>query len=168
MIRLSKHGLSRPRTVSRRVLCVVAGLVAAVTAMTLSAADVTAPNDVVIEALAIKESLTGAPGDAAAGREAFANRKLGNCLACHANADLKDQLFHGEVGPSLDGVASRWNEGQLRTIVVNAKAVFTDQTVMPGFYSLDVGADVRKDLVGKTILTAEQVEDIVAYLLTLN
>lgn len=146
----------------------LAGLSAAVVTASLQASDITAPDDVVIEALAIAKSLTGSPGDATAGREAFANRKLGNCLACHANSDLKDQLFHGEVGPSLDGVASRWNEGQLRTIVVNAKAVFTDQTVMPGFYSLDVGADVRKDLIGKTILSAEQVEDIVAYLMTLN
>ena len=56
----------------------------------------------------------------------------------------------------------------VRTIVVNAKAVFTKETVMPGFYSLEVGEDVRKDLVGKTILTAQQVEDVVAYLTTLK
>jgi len=89
-------------------------------------------------------------------------------LACHANSDLNDQLFHGEIGPVLDGVASRWSEGQLRTILVNAKAVFTKDTVMPGFYSLDVGEDVREDLIGKTILTAQQVEDLVAYLSTLK
>lgn len=128
----------------------------------------TKPEEVQIENLAIAESLIGQPGDPAAGREAFTNRKLGNCLACHMNSDLSDQQFHGEVGPSLDGVASRWNEGQLRTIVVNAKAVFTEQTVMPGFYSLDVGEDVREDLIGKTILSAQQVEDIVAYLSTLK
>jgi len=73
-----------------------------------------------------------------------------------------------EVGPPLDGVAERWSPEQLRAIVVNSKAVFGEQTVMPGFYSLEAGKDVRKDLIGKTILTAEQVESIVAYLATLK
>lgn len=131
-------------------------------------ADITAPADVEIKDLSVEKPLTGDAGSAESGREIFANRKLGNCLACHANSDMSDQLFHGEVGPTLDGVAGRWNEGQLRTILVNAKAVFTEQTVMPGFYSLEVGEDVREDLVGKTILTAQQIEDLVAYLATLK
>ena len=57
---------------------------------------------------------------------------------------------------------------ELRAIVVNSKAIFSEDTIMPGFYSLDVGKDVRKDLVGKTILSAQQVEDVVAYLATLK
>lgn len=129
---------------------------------------VIAPGDVKVEGLEITQSLSGAAGDAAAGRKVVANRKLGNCLACHSNSEMSDHSFHGDVGPTFDGAGSRWTENQLRTIVVNAKAVFSDQTVMPGFYSLDVGADVRKDLVGKTILTAQQVEDVVAYLATLK
>jgi L-cysteine S-thiosulfotransferase len=56
----------------------------------------------------------------------------------------------------------------LRAIVTDAKQVFGPQTVMPGFYSLHVGVDVRKDLIGKTILSAQQVEDVVAYLSTLK
>jgi len=124
----------------------------------------TAPADVVVKDLMIAQPLTDTPGDAASGKKIFANRKQGNCLACHANSDMADQLFHGEVGPSLDGVASRWQEGHLRTILVNAKAVFSKETVMPGFYSLEVGENVRKDLIGKTILEAQQIEDLVAYL----
>ncbi len=135
---------------------------------TVASADMTAPQDVKIENLAISAPLTGAPGNVEEGKNVFANRKLGNCLACHANSDMSDQLFHGEVGPSLDGAGTRWKPEVLRTIVVNAKAVFSDETVMPGFYSLDVGEDVRKDLIGKTILTAQQVEDLVAYLSTLK
>ncbi len=131
-------------------------------------ADSVAPGDVMIENLSVAQSLVGQPGDPVEGRKTFANRKLGNCLACHANADLDDQLFHGEVGPSLNGAGSRWTEAQLRAIVVNAKAVFTDLTVMPAFYSLEVGENVREELVGKTILTAQQVEDVVAYLTTLK
>lgn len=133
-----------------------------------AAAQIVAPQDVKIKDNAVAVSLIGKPGDAAAGRKFFVDKKLGNCLACHADKDLSKELFHGDVGPSLDGVASRWTPEQLRAIVVNAKAVFGPQTVMPGFYSLDVGKNVRKDLVGKTILSADQVEGIVAYLSTLK
>lgn len=142
-----------------------AALVAGIS--TAAAMDVP-PNDVTVVDGKVSKSLTGAPGNVADGRKFFADRKLGNCLACHANSDMSEQLFHGEVGPPLDGVAERWSEDELRAIVVNSKAVFGEQTVMPGFYTLDVGKHVRKDLVGKTILTAEQVESIVAYLGTLK
>lgn len=142
--------------------------VAAIAFVPYVVAGITAPADVEIKDLSVDNPLTDEAGSAESGREIFANRKLGNCLACHANSDLEEQLFHGEVGPALDGVAGRWSEGQLRTILVNAKAVFTEQTVMPGFYSLDVGEDVREDLIGKTILTAQQIEDLVAYLGTLK
>jgi L-cysteine S-thiosulfotransferase len=146
---------------------ILAAVALAVGVASASATDV-APGDVKIADGVIATSLTGSTGDPAKGRKYFANRKLGNCLACHANKDLSNQLFHGNVGPSLDGVASRWKPGQLRAIVVDAKAVFGPDTVMPGFYSLKVGKHVRKSLVGKTILTAEQVEAIVAYLVTLK
>lgn len=132
------------------------------------AAEIVAPNDVKFSDNAVAMSLTGEAGDPAAGAKTFANRKLGNCLACHANSAMPDQLFQGNVGPSLDGVAGRWSPEELRAIVVDAKKVFGEQTVMPGFYSLNVGEHVRKDLVGKTILTAQQVEDVVAYLSTLK
>lgn len=116
----------------------------------------------------VEASLTGVAGDPAKGREVFANRRLGNCLACHVNSDMKDQLFQGDVGPSLDGVAGRWNEAQLRGILVDSKKVFTDATVMPGFYTLNVGLHVREESVGKTILSAQDVEDVLAYLATLK
>lgn len=141
---------------------------AAVVAVPLAIAAETAPGDVEIINLSVDKPLTDVAGDVASGKKIFANRKQGNCLACHANSDLADQQFHGEIGPTIDGVASRWQEGQLRTILVNAKAIFTEQTVMPGFYSLDVGANVREDLIGKTILSAQQIEDLVAYLATLK
>lgn len=144
----------------------LAGCVA-LSATTLMAANI-APSDVKIENLIAPQSLTDQAGDPVEGRKTFANRKLGNCLACHANSDLSEQLFHGEVGPALNGAGSRWSTEQLRAIVINAKAVFSEQTVMPAFYSLDVGESVRKDLIGKSILTAQQVEDVVAYLASLK
>lgn len=151
-----------------RFLSALCGVAAIIAIPVATAADVVAPGDVVIANLSVDKPLTNVPGDAASGKKIFANKKLGNCLACHANSDMADQQFHGEIGPSLDGAGTRWKEGQLRTLMVNAKAIFTEQTVMPGFYSLDVGADVRKDLIGKTILEAQQIEDLVAYLRTLK
>lgn len=134
----------------------------------VATAGTVAPDSVPIEDMELKQSLTGTAGDALAGREAFADRKKGNCLACHANTDLNEQLFHGEVGPVLDGVGDRWDEAQLRAIVVNSKDVFGEQTIMPGFYTMKVGINVAEDNQGQTILTAQEVEDVVAYLLTLK
>lgn len=127
-----------------------------------------APADVVIKEGMVEASVSGAAGDAEMGSKVFADRGLGNCLACHAVEDQSAELFHGEVGPPLDGVGDRWSVEELRAIVVNSKEALSPETIMPGFYSLEVGADVRKDLVGKTILTAQQVEDVVAYLATIK
>lgn len=137
-------------------------------AATFATAGEIAPGEVRIVDGELATALTDAPADPALGRKAFADRGLGNCLACHANPEMTDHQFHGDVGPTLEGVAERWTPVQLRAIVVNSKAVFGPDTVMPGFYSLEVGVNPRKDLVGKTILTAEQVEGIVAYLATLK
>lgn len=148
-------------------MCVVAA--AAMLGFTGQAlADAVAPADVKFEDGAVAMPVSGAAGDPANGANVFKSRKLGNCLACHANSAMKNELFHGEVGPELDGVADRWSAEELRAIIVNSKAVFGEETVMPGFYSLDVGKNVREDLVGKTILSAQEVEDVVAYLGTLK
>ncbi|MBT4952678.1 MAG: sulfur oxidation c-type cytochrome SoxX [Rhodobacteraceae bacterium] len=125
------------------------------------------PANVVFNDGAIGVTLTTQAGDPAAGRKVFMNRKQGNCLACHANEDMSDQSFHGEVGPALDGVADRWEAAELRGIVVNSKMMF-EGTIMPAFYK-DGGFERNlKKFQGKSILNAQQVEDVVAYLLTLK
>ena len=144
-----------------------AGLACLFTATTASA-DAVAPDQVMYDDLEIKTSLTGTPGDAAAGKKWFANRKLGNCLACHVNKDLASQPFHGEIGPTMDGAGSRYSETQLRGILVNSKAVFGDETIMPGFYKVEPGARTAKKFKGKTILSGQQIEDIIAYVMTLK
>ncbi|MBY8977684.1 sulfur oxidation c-type cytochrome SoxX [Rhodobacteraceae bacterium NNCM2] len=131
------------------------------------AADPVGPGDVVFDEGAVATSLTGVPGDPVKGKEWFVGRKLGNCLACHQNADATEESFHGEVGPPLDGVADRWSEAELRGIVVNSKMMF-EGTIMPSFYR-DTGFNrVHEKFAGKTILGPQQVEDVVAYLLTLK
>lgn len=117
---------------------------------------------------AIPKPLTGKPGDPKAGAKVVVNRRQGNCLGCHQVSSLKDEEFHGEFGPSLDGVGERWSVDKLRMILVNPKKVFTDETVMPAFYRLDGLNRVRPEFQGKPILTAQQIEDAVAYLATLK
>ncbi len=127
-----------------------------------------APQDVKLVDEEIAASLTGADGNVEAGKKWFKGRKAGNCLACHANSDMASEAFHGEIGPSLDGVAERYSEAQLRAILVNSKEVFGEDTIMPSFYRVNFGHRIGKSFKDKTILTAEQVEDVIAYLRTLE
>lgn len=144
------------------------GVAAAIMLSSAALAGEIAPEAVEFTDEGVTVSLTGTPGDPVEGAKVFKNTGLGNCLACHANEEMASDQFHGDVGPALDGVASRYDEPQLRAIVVNSKTIFTDATVMPGFYSLDVGKNVAEKFVGKTVLTAQQVEDVLAYLGTLK
>lgn len=116
----------------------------------------------------IKSPLTSKAGDPQKGRTWFANRKFGNCLACHVNKDMPAEQFHGEIGPSIDEIATRYSASQLRAILVDAKSVFGMQTIMPAFYKVDTGKRVAKKFKGKTILSGQQIEDIIAYLQTLK
>lgn len=120
----------------------------------------------VVDDIKIEDSLTGKPGDPAQGRKLAIDRKLGNCLACHS-LPIPEQQFHGETGPDLAGVGSRLTPGELRLRVVNPKLANPD-TMMPAFYRVAGLNRVMKDFAGKPILTAEQVEDIIAYLMTLK
>jgi sulfur-oxidizing protein SoxX len=112
--------------------------------------------------------LTSKPGDPKEGEQVVVGRRLGNCLSCHEIDALRQEPFHGEIGPPLNGAAGRWDTGTLRMIVVNAKKVFGDETVMPAFYRVDGLNRVRPEFIGKPILTAQQVEDVVAFLATLK
>jgi sulfur-oxidizing protein SoxX len=133
------------------------------------------PSQVSYEEGAIVQSLTGVPGDAASGREIVGNKGLGNCVACHEVTDLADVPFQGEIGPMLDGAGGRWSAAELRGIVANAKIMFPD-SMMPSFYRTDGfirpgDAYTGKAAVAETfgpLLTAQQVEDVVAYLATLQ
>ena len=129
------------------------------------ASEIAASVEIIEGAVAIP--LTSMPGDAASGKQTFINRTLGNCLACHEVTELSDHPFHGRVGPSLDGVADRYSEAELRAIIVDSKSVFED-TIMPAFYRTEGFNRVGKKFAGKPILQAQQVEDVLAYLKTLK
>ena len=113
----------------------------------------------------IRESLTGKPGDPENGKQVAVNRKTGNCLACHT-MPIPEQPFHGRIAPPLMGVGARYTPAQLRLRVVNAK-VLNPNSIMPAFYKTDYHQALKK-FAGKPILTAQEIEDVVAYLATLK
>ena len=154
----------------------VTGLFIAGLALTGTAVAQVAPGDVTwVDDVTIPASLTGSAGDAEAGVEIIANRGGGNCVACHEFTSLPDVQFQGNIGPSLDGVASRWSEAELRGILVDAKHMFPE-TRMPAFYRVDgfirpgdayTGRAANPETFGP-LLSAQQIEDTLAYLMTLT
>ena len=136
-------------------------------------AETVAPTNVAFSDGAVSGSLTGVAGNPAEGR-VLMNKGSGNCIACHAVSDLNDLPFHGEIGPNLDGVGDHWSEAELRGIIANAKEMFPE-TMMPSFYRTTGYVRPGNAFTGKAaqgelepLLTAQQVEDVVAYLMTLK
>ena len=154
-----------------------AAFLAAALAAAPLAAEV-APGDIVwAEDGSIAESLTGTPGNAEEGQKVMTTNALGNCVACHQISTMPEVPFHGTIAPELEGAAERWSEAQLRGIVVDAKKTFPE-SFMPGMYKVGPFIRVGDGYKGtapeggpesvKPILTAQQVEDVVAYLMTLK
>ncbi|NBD29835.1 MAG: sulfur oxidation c-type cytochrome SoxX [Alphaproteobacteria bacterium] len=141
----------------------------------MALADMVAPADVTFGDYGdVEQSLTGVPGDPEAGREVMVSKSIGNCVSCHAAEDYADVPFHGEVGPALDGIGEYRTEAELRGILVNAKMTFPE-SVMPAFYKVEGFTRPGNAYTGKAaegpldpLLTAQQIEDVVAYLMTLT
>lgn len=149
-------------------LTVVAALVAGA-----AGAEAVKPMDVAYSEGAIETSLSGGSGNAANAPEIM-DKGAGNCIACHEVTALNDIPFHGEVGPTLDGAGSRWSEAELRGIVANAKMTF-EGSMMPSFYKTEGFTRPGDEYTGDAaqgplppLLTAQQIEDVVAFLMTLK
>ncbi len=145
--------------------------VAAVTlAALVAAATHSAAQDVVaysiVDAREVPDSLTGRPGDPEAGRKLYFDRQLTRCSGCHGSPGGPGaQADPGAAGaPSLAGVAGRLSEGAIRLWLV-APQVIDPGTRMPGYYSIGQRDDPADPRYGEPLLTAGQVEDLVAYLL---
>ena len=115
---------------------------------------------------AIPESLTGAKGDAERGRGIVVNRQVGLCLLCHSGP-FPEEKFQGTLAPDLKGTGARWSEGQLRLRIVDASRL-NPNTIMPPYYRTEGLTRVAPAYQGKPVLSAEQIEDVVAYLATLR
>ena len=135
----------------------------------LAAAMIALPNAAGAQALrptivaggAIAQSLTGTPGDATRGR-ALVLERSSTCILCHSGP-FPEAKFQGDLAPNLAGTGSRWSEGQLRLRLVDAISL-NAATIMPSYYRVDGLQRVGPAWRGKPILSAEQIEDMVAYL----
>lgn len=152
---------------------IVLGLALSVMSVPAAMAE-TAPKDVIFDGGAVAQSLSGTPGNPEEGAKVISTKNIGNCVSCHQLSAMPDVQFQGNVGPSLDGVASRWSETEIRGIVANAKMTF-EGTRMPAFYKVEgfirPGIGFTSEPATEPmdpILTAQQIEDVVAYLLTLK
>jgi sulfur-oxidizing protein SoxX len=110
-------------------------------------------------------SLTGAKGDPVRGRALVASRQAGLCLLCHSGP-FPEERFQGDLAPDLRS-AARLTEGQIRQRIVDPGKV-RPGSFMPAYYRTEGLTRVAPAFQGKTILSAEQIEDIVAYLMTLR
>jgi sulfur-oxidizing protein SoxX len=115
---------------------------------------------------AIPASLTGTPGDPERGRAIVANRQVGLCLLCHTGP-FPEEHFQGNLAPDLTGAGARASAGQLRLRIVDASRL-NPNTIMPPYYRVNGLERVAANFRGKPILSAEQIEDVIAFLVTLK
>lgn len=115
---------------------------------------------------AMPDPLTGSRGDPARGRAIVVNRQAGLCLLCHAGP-FPEERFQGTIGPDLNGIASRLSEGQIRLRIVDPGRL-NPSTVMPAYFRSEGLARVVPSFKDKPILSAGQIEDVVAFLATLK
>jgi len=139
-------------------------VIAALGAAAARAEEALRPYTIVGEA--IPASLTGSAGDPARGKAIVLNRQVGLCLLCHSGP-FPEERFQGNMAPDLKGTGSRWSEGELRLRLVDARKLNPD-TIMPPYYVVDGMTRVARNFRGKPILSAEQIEDVVAFLATLK
>ena len=114
---------------------------------------------------AIPAPLTGMRGNPERGRAIVVARQ-NTCLLCHSGP-FPEQRFQGNLSPDLKGTGARWNEGQLRLRMVDASRL-NPETIMPSYYRVAGLKRVAAAWRDKPILSAEQIEDVVAYLTTLR
>jgi sulfur-oxidizing protein SoxX len=162
MFNSMKVALGEDRTL--RPLAIAAAVFGAFVAVSASASDTAVVPFEVVE-FSIPNPLTPKPGDPMRGRALALDRSKGNCITCHEMP--VEAAFQGNLGPPLDGVGSRYEPGELRLRLVDSKRI-NPESNMPSYYRLEGLVGVRRDWRGKTILSAQEVEDVLAYLLTLK
>ena len=141
----------------------IAALVLSLAFVSSARAERLAPYEITGDGIA--NSLTGAAGDAARGR-ALVLARTTTCILCHSGP-FPETRFQGDLAPDLTGTGNRWTVSQLRLRLVDA-ARFNPDTIMPSYYRIDGLVRVARNVGGKPILSAAEIEDIVAFLATLR
>jgi sulfur-oxidizing protein SoxX len=109
--------------------------------------------------------LTNQPGDAQRGRAIVADRTRGMCLLCHEGPF--PEVRQGNLAPALDGAGTRLTEAQLRARIIDARAI-NSASIMPAYHQIEPQVQVAPALRGQPVLAAQEIEDVVAFLLTLR
>ena len=115
----------------------------------------------------IHTPLTDTPGDAARGLRIAIDPARGNCLICHRVPELPQERFQGDIGPPLAGVGARVSAARLRLRIVDGTRINAD-SAMPAYHRIDALARVAPEWRGTPVLAAQEVEDVIAWLLTLD
>ncbi len=146
----------------------IVGAVASIITTAIADADTAMPVPPEYEVVddGIPEALTDRIGDARNGRIVFLDRDRGHCLLCHVVESI-DEPFQGNLGPDLSMVADRLNAAQFRLRLVDSTRLNAN-TVMPTYFRVEGLRQVSRAFVGKTVLSAQEIEDVVAYLETLR
>lgn len=110
--------------------------------------------------------LTDQPGDVAEGRAIVTTRERGLCILCHSGP-FPEVDFMGNLAPDLTGVGARLTVPELRQRIVDSRMV-NPETIMPPYHATNGLTRVGENWIGTTILTAQEVEDVVAFLATLT
>ena len=147
------------------MIALLAVVLLAATAVTAAGAEETGLLPYRVVGDAIPAPLGGRPGDPARGRAIVISRRLGLCLLCHSGP-FPEERFQGNLAPDLRS-AARLSEAEIRLRLVDPARV-NPQTIMPAYYRAEGLTRVAPSLRGKTILSAEQIEDVIAYLVTLK
>jgi len=114
----------------------------------------------------IYESLSSTPGDASKGRAIVASRQTGLCLLCHSGP-FPEERFQGNLAPELTGSSAQLSAPQLRARIVDASR-FNSNTIMPAYYKTENLNRVAPKFTGQTILNGQEIEDVIAFLVSLN
>jgi sulfur-oxidizing protein SoxX len=147
-----------------RTACIAAAALLLAMSAPVQSAEPLASYEVVGDA--IPRSLVGLPGDVARGRAIVTDRQQGLCVLCHSGP-FPEAAFQGNLAPSLAGAGARWSAGQLRLRIVDASRL-NPNTIMPPYYRIDGLTRVAPSYAGKPILSAQQIEDVVAFLASLR
>ena len=115
---------------------------------------------------AINASLSGQAGDISRGRALVLSRQGGLCILCHSGP-FPEERFQGTLAPDLAASSAGLSAEQLRARIVDASRFMPD-TIMPSYFRAEGFTRIVPQFAGKTILTAQEIEDVVAFLVSLK
>jgi L-cysteine S-thiosulfotransferase len=149
----------------RRHLSIALAAVATLAA-TAAQADTELVPSFVVTGDAVIAPLADATGDMVRGEQLVRDRERGNCLICHS-IPVAAERFQGDLGPPLAGVGRRLTPGQLRLRLIDQTRI-NPATIMPAYYRIEGLTRVAPRYAGKPALTAQEIEDVIAWLTTLK